>query len=280
MKQTPDTRRPLAVSASLYFFDMVALTFMGSFLPLFMNQEFGVDLVGATFWTGVAMLFRQLSYAVGSPIWGWLSDRVGSTKMLIRVVVGHSIAHVLMFLSRDIYQFTAFLCLDGAIGAISTPIFALLASTTRPRELPRAISYVQSAATIGALLGPAIGGVLSFYLGFRPTYLAASLIFVSLIPLVLFMRNGSPSKSIEKAETQINERNLSFLRFIDLDFVGLALVFASIAFINPIAPLFLRTLGIVGNDQLLYYTTLFAILSSVFYVVVNRFIQPIPYVFV
>lgn len=269
MGQTPEMRRPLVMAASLYFFDMVALTFMGSFLPLFINGEFGVSLVEATFWTGVALLFKQLSYAVGAPIWGWLSDRVGSTKMLIRVVVGHSIAHFLMFFSRDIYQFTAFLCVDAALGAISTPIFALLARTMKPGELPRAISYVQSAATVGGLLGPAIGGTLSYYFGYRPTYLVASLIFVGLVPVVILLRGEKSSRSIEKVEATANGKVVSYLRFIDLDFVGLALTYASMAFINPIAPLFLRTLGIVGNDQLLYYTTLLATLSSTFYVISN-----------
>jgi len=56
---------------------------------------------------------------------------------------------------------------------------------------------------------------------------------------------------------------------IGLDFVGLLITSVSIAFLNPIKPLCLQTLGVVDKVELLYYVSLLATLSSVAYMVAN-----------
>lgn len=254
------------ITFSIRFFDDIALNLMSSFLPLFVMQEFGANLLDATFWTGIALLFKQSSYAAGSPIWGWLSEKVGSRKMLIRVMAGHGLAHFLMFLSGNVYQFTAFLCLDGALGSMSTPVFVLLANTMSPKELPQAVSYQQSAATIGGFVGPAIGGVLAYSLGFRPTYLIASIIFfILVVPVVLLRYEEALSKPEEaKSKAPVTEKVMGNLRFLNLDFAGLILSFAAVGFITPIIPLSLKTLG-VDQDSLLAYTTVYAIVSALCY---------------
>ncbi|MCJ7632979.1 MFS transporter, partial [Candidatus Bathyarchaeota archaeon] len=161
------------IAAVIGFFDIFALGFMQSFVALFVSEEFGVNLIEATFWMGIATLFKQLSYAALSPIWGWLSDRVGSKKMLLRVMAGHALAHFLMFFSRNVYEFTAFLCLDGALGSMSTPIFTLLSKTVEHEKLPQVLSYQQSVQTVGTLLAPGVGVALALEFGYRPTYLLA-----------------------------------------------------------------------------------------------------------
>ena len=268
------------VAAVIGFFDIFALGFMQSFVTLFVSEEFGVNLLDATFWMGLATLFKQFSYAFSSPIWGWLSDRVGSKKMLIRVMAGHSLAHFLMFTSRNTYEFTAFLCLDGVLGSMSTPVFALISKTVDQEKLPQVLSYQQSIQTVGSLLAPGVGGILALELGYRPTYLLASLIFASLVLLVLVFRYHEPLPSRDQNETSkqtakssesysFREELMEYSRFIGLDFIGLLITYASVAFINPIKPLCLESLGITDKAELLYYISLLATLSSLAYMIAN-----------
>ncbi len=255
------------------FFDAFGYNFMASFLPLFLNTQFNFSLADATFWTGMATLFKQFSYAIGSPVWGWLADKVGSKTMIIRVAVGHSIAHFLMSISGDVYQFMVFNSIDGAIGSMSTQSYILLAKVTEPSKLPEALSYQQSAQTIGGLLGPAIGSALAYAFGYRSTYLIASLIFASIVPLTILLRYNDSAVPRE-AEAPIADKTpflsklAGYFRFVYLDFIGMILTFAIGGFINPIVPLSLQTLG-VDSSQLLFYTTLFSIASGVIYAIAS-----------
>lgn len=248
-------------------FDIFALGFMTPYLSLFITQEFGVDLAQATYFTGLATTFRYLCYAASSPIWGWLSDKLGSKAMLLRVMAGHSIAFFLLFLSRNVYEFTAFLCLDALLGSMTTPVYIALSDATEPKELTRVLSFQQAIQTIGSVMGPGVRSILAYYLGYRLTFLVASLNFAFLIPLTLLFRFEKPKRDAEEAQAvDVRRRIIGNLHFLGFEFVSLILSYAAINFIAPITPLCLQTLGVPMN-QLLYYSSLIATFSTLCYAV-------------
>ncbi len=255
-------------AAIIAFFDIFALGFMQAYLVLFLIDEFNIDLIQSTFLIGTVLLFKQLAYAVGAPIWGWLSDRVGCKKMLLRVMLGHMTAYFLIFLSRNVYEFMAFMCIDGALGSMTVPVFTMLANVTEPEDLPKVLSFNQSAQTIGGLLAPSIGSILAYSLGYRSTFLVVALVFACLVPLTLLMRFDQPPREAEAAEAPVKEKASDYLSLLGFDFVGLVLVSAALGFVNPITQLCLTAYG-AEEGQLLFYSSILATLSSIFYAAVN-----------
>src|SRR5437763_1040831 len=75
--------------------EMVAMIGFGiaqPFLPFFL-QELGVTSVDeVAFWVGLISSMQPICMALAAPVWGMLSDRSGRKPMLVRAMIGGSIA--------------------------------------------------------------------------------------------------------------------------------------------------------------------------------------------
>jgi DHA1 family multidrug resistance protein-like MFS transporter len=235
---------------------------MGSFMPLYIETDLNYSLIEATYWTGIAQLVSSSLFALTAPFWGHMCDRVGIKKITMIIIAANSIVYAGMALSSNIPQILLFRALQGSFGGISTAMFSLVALTASEKDLKKAMSYQMAMMTAGSLFGPGIGGLIASMVGYRFTFVASSLFFIAVIPLVYLINVPPPKKQTEETASF----GLSELRSIIPDLVSLVLVYACIGFIVPVIPWFLRFYGI-PNEQLLAYTTATTMLNGLAFII-------------
>lgn len=100
--------------------------------------------------------------AVFTPLTGWLGLRFGLRPVLLASVVGFTVCSVLCGVATSLAQMVLFRALQGAFGAALIP----LAQVTFLQDFPRA-SYARltsiwaTAALVGPIIGPTLGGYLT-----------------------------------------------------------------------------------------------------------------------
>ncbi len=240
----------------IQFLISIAFNLMGNFLPLFLSSDLGYTLIEATYWTGVCQLISSSMMACSAPFWGFMCDRIGTKKVLTFALAGNTLVYAGMALSTSITQIMALRALQGIFGGMSTITFSLVASIVQPSELKKALSYQLAAMTFGSLFGPGSGGLIASIVGYRLTFVATSLIFASMLPMVHALNMPPPTKREETRKIGAKD-----LKSLAPDFASLILVYACINFITPIIPWFLNTMG-VPNEQLLSFTAVITTLNG------------------
>jgi EmrB/QacA subfamily drug resistance transporter len=164
---------PLIVAVALFMENMDS-TVIATSLPA-IAADIGTDPLALK----LAITSYLISLAVFLPVSGWTADRFGARtvfRLAILVFISGSIGCAL---SNSLTQFVIARMVEGAGGAMMTPVARLiLVRTVDKRELVVAMIWV----TIPALLGPLIGPVFG---GFLTTYVSWHWIFIINVPMGL-----------------------------------------------------------------------------------------------
>ena len=109
-----------------------------------------------------------LSMAVMIPASGWIADKWGAKRVFSLAIVAFVLTSVLCGLSRSLPEFVAMRALQGAAGALMSPVGRLvILRTTDKKDLVRAINFMTTPGLIGPTIGPAVGGLIVTYADWR-----------------------------------------------------------------------------------------------------------------
>jgi MFS family permease len=172
--------RLVALAAALLFTGefMVATTLL---LRLHDQGASGAVIAGLMLATAVPMV-------LAAPFAGALVDRADSRWLL----VGAGVAQVLICAALTWADATALVlvlvaALAVCFSVVSPTLSALVPTMVDPRSLPKANSLVSSANTVGLILGPVLGGLLTGAYGSRtPVLIATALYGVTAAATLLF----------------------------------------------------------------------------------------------
>lgn len=228
---------------------------MNSFFSLFISSELNQTLLDATYWSGIFQLVGSIMTAITAPVWGLMCDRIGTKKILLIALAGNATTFAGMGASTSVTNVIIFRGLQGAFGGTSTIMFALVASVVPAGEFKTAISHQLAAMTMSQIAAPGIGGILASIIGYRLTFAASSLLYLSITPLVMLLRIPPP---VDDDGVQFG---FSDIKAILPDAFALVLVYSCISFITPMISWFLESLGI-PYGQLLTFTALTTILNG------------------
>ncbi len=108
--------------------------------------------------TGVYALM-QLIFA---PLWGRWSDRIGRRPLILIGLAGYVSAQVLFGLATSLWLLYAARILGGVLSAATLPVSAAyVADMTTEKERGRGMAWLGTAVSLGVVVGPALGGMLS-----------------------------------------------------------------------------------------------------------------------
>jgi DHA2 family multidrug resistance protein len=103
-----------------------------------------------------------IAAAIMTPLSGWLAGRVGRKRVFLVSVAGFTIASMLCGLAQSLAEIVLARLLQGLCGAALIPLSqAVLLDINTPERQPRAMSLWAMAATLGPIMGPALGGWLT-----------------------------------------------------------------------------------------------------------------------
>jgi DHA2 family multidrug resistance protein len=103
-----------------------------------------------------------LASAVGIPLTGWLSDRIGSRRLFILSTAGFVVSSMLCGMAQNITQMVLFRTLQGLTGSFISPLSqAAMLDVNRPSRQPQMMAIWGMGIMAGPILGPIIGGWLT-----------------------------------------------------------------------------------------------------------------------
>jgi len=152
----------------------------GIILPLL---PYYVESLGAGPVTiGLLMAAYSLFQLFSAPILGELSDKFGRRPILLFSIGGTAVSFALMGLAKSIPLLFFARIIDGASGGNISTAQAYIADITTKENRTQGMGVMMAGMSLGMILGPAIGGLLSRFGYSAPAYAAG---FVALIATVL-----------------------------------------------------------------------------------------------
>ncbi len=112
----------------------------------------------------LAITSYLLSAAVFIPISGWIVDRFGVRPVYAAAIITFTLGSLLCGLADSLTLMVAMRIVQGMGGALLVPVCRLVLMRAFPKDqYMRAINYMMVPATIGPMLGPVVGGLITTY---------------------------------------------------------------------------------------------------------------------
>jgi len=149
---------------------MIAMSAVIPFLPMFI-RELGITRdVEERQWSGLVFAAPFFTSLIASPVWGALADRYSRKAMVVRAVIGIAVALILMGFSRSVHELFFWRLVQGGISGFIAAALGFVAAETPPSHRGYAIGVLQTSQSVGAVVGPLLGGVISQYSGMRSVF--------------------------------------------------------------------------------------------------------------
>jgi EmrB/QacA subfamily drug resistance transporter len=112
----------------------------------------------------LAVTSYLLALAIFIPASGWMADRFGARNVFRAAIAVFVLGSIGCALSRSLDEFIAARIVQGAGGAMMTPVGRLiLVRSIDKRQLVDAMAWVTIPALIGPICGPPLGGLITTY---------------------------------------------------------------------------------------------------------------------
>lgn len=160
------------------------------FIVIYLTRSVGIPLAVV----GVGVLVEQIVRAVGSPVAGWASDRVGRKPVMLVGLLATAVAVPGYVLVRDAPTFLALSVLVGAAQSIYGPASsAYVADVTRPNRRAGAFGLIHVSRNLGWAVGIGLGAVItSATTSFVPLFVTGGLMpFLFFAFVAAFIREPS-----------------------------------------------------------------------------------------
>lgn len=194
----------------IFLIIFVNLLGFGIILPLL---PYYVESLGAGAIT-IGLLSAAYSFfqLVAAPVLGDLSDKYGRRPVLLFSIAGTTISFFLMGWAQTLLFLYIARIIDGASGGNISTAQAYIADITTPEERTQSMGMMMAAFSLGFILGPALGGVLSVYGYAVPAYVAGAVALVATLLTYFFLPESLPAEvKAQVAREQKKRRNPLFM---------------------------------------------------------------------
>lgn len=194
---------------------------------------------------GAIISASSLTVFIAMPIWGRVSDTLGRRKVILIGLFGYSIGTILF---ASVFQAalmgffiptTAFICLtiarvtNAAVMAATQPAStAYMADITDIGTRTKGMGQIGAANNLGAILGPAIGGVLAAYTLLTPIWFSAVVTLITAIAVMMVLP-PVPRQIMKVKPPRLKYTDRRILPFVFVGifmFMGFAIVQQTMAF--------------------------------------------------
>jgi EmrB/QacA subfamily drug resistance transporter len=179
---------PLIVATALFMENMDS-TVIATSLP-----AIAADIGSSPLTLKLAITSYLLSLAVFIPASGWTADRFGARAVFSIAVAVFMVGSIGCALSSSVTQFVIARIVQGAGGAMMTPVGRLvLLRSIDKSALVNAMAWVTVPALVGPVIGPPLGGFITTYLSWHWIFLIN--IPIGLLGIFMALRYIDPIRS-------------------------------------------------------------------------------------
>ncbi|GCE50401.1 DHA1 family tetracycline resistance protein-like MFS transporter [Thermosporothrix hazakensis] len=118
---------------------------------------------------------------IAAPVLGVLSDRFGRRPILFICLLGSAFGYLIFGLGGALWLLFLGRIIDGLTGGNISILFGYIADITEPQARGKYFGWLGAAASIGSLMGPAVGGLLATLNDRAPFLVAAGLLLLTLV---------------------------------------------------------------------------------------------------
>lgn len=241
-------RRNLYVLWIGVFFCSTAYSMVIPFMSLFIAHDLGIT-DHLTLWSGFTFGITFLASALIAPFWGSLSDKYGRKPMLLRAGFALCLVYVLNAFVRNPFELILVRILTGLLSGYVPSAIALIATNTPEKKVGFCLGIMSTAGAAGGIIGPLAGGILSKFVGYRESFLAAAVIV--LLPTLiawLFVRESNFDKNKARSRVIDDLRAASKNRPLMRHLTIVLIVTASVMVLEPLLSLYVLHLGASAGD--------------------------------
>ncbi|MBJ6359820.1 MFS transporter [Paenibacillus sp. GCM10012307] len=146
-------------------------------IPLFVQHLHGTA-ENVAFWAGFVGSVTGLSNMVSAPLLGKLGDRIGPEKILGIALFGSAILFIPQAFVGAVWQLLIVRFLLGIfLGGLLPTVNSLIRRFTPEGRESRAYSFNSSMLSLGSMVGPVTGGLISGWVGISGVFLISSAMF-------------------------------------------------------------------------------------------------------
>ncbi len=149
-------RGALVVVFATILIDFIGWSVLIPILPLF-AENFGATPVQVA----LLLALYALAQLLFSPMWGWVSDRIGRRPVILVSLFGTLLSFLALAWADSIAALYAARVVAGFFAATIGTAQAVVTDVTRPEERARGMAVIGAAFGAGMIVGPILGGLLS-----------------------------------------------------------------------------------------------------------------------
>lgn len=186
--EAPHWRRNMYVCLFGSFTNVMAMTLLLPFLPIYVEHLGVTGHAAIVEWSGIAYGVSFLGAGLVAPLWGKVADLYGRKPILMRASLAMAICMSLIGIAQNIWQLVLLRLMAGLLGGYASGAVVLVATQTPKHRSGWALGTLSTGTMAGTLLGPLIGGVLPGLIGLRETFvLAGGVIFIAFLATCFFI---------------------------------------------------------------------------------------------
>lgn len=170
---------------------------LSAFLPFFptLLEELGMqDAHARAVWSGILFGAAPLSAGFSGPLWGSIGDRYGRKLMVVRSLLGLATFVAPMAWARSAWQLLALRLLQGVFSGYMAPSLTLVSVVAPGDRQGRVTGWIQTASTLGTIVGPMLGAALLAAGGTSTIFLVTSGAAATSAALVWFLAAPEPER--------------------------------------------------------------------------------------
>ena len=227
------------------FFGTFAWSFVYVSLPFHIQAISTVDPTATLRWTGWILGISSLVTVVTTPVWGRVAGRGDPKALYVVVEVLQGVGFLGMAAARTLPELFLARFVLGFMGASSTFAFIVAGRARGGGAVRRQVAAVQSAMTVGQVVGPLAGAIAAARIGFRQSFVLGGVILWACAALVRWALPSPPEAGeVPRAARPARVGDVVAVALIVLG--GSTQVF----FLTSILPQILPQLGVAADQTL------------------------------
>jgi predicted MFS family arabinose efflux permease len=198
------------------------------FTSLFMTRELGYSIAEA----GVVMSFYGIGSVLGSYAGGWFTDRKDYFNvMAYSLLVSGTVLFLLLYVT-SLYGLAAVVFSYAFTADIFRPANSkAIAIYSEPENRTRSVSLVRLAVNLGFTVGPAIGGFIALYLGYKWLFIIDALTtYGAAVILYLYLPRQEVEHSSDHHEVLNDSSTSAYRDPLYLAFIFFVALYATVFF--------------------------------------------------
>lgn len=186
----------LIIVSLAMFMEAVDTTIINTAIPA-IAHSLSVDPIDLK----LALISYLLSLAIFTPISGWVADKFGAKKVFITAIGIFTLSSIWCGLSHNLLALVIARSIQGFGGSLTLPVGRLIIVRTCERnELVSKMSVVVMIASLGLMLGPVLGGIITHNFTWRWIFFVNIPVGCIATILALYLLPKMPARTVQPLE--------------------------------------------------------------------------------